>query len=150
MAGTYTNILCHIIFSTKNREASINAGFASELYAYAGGIIRDEKGKLLAAGGTENHLHLLSVLPASMSLSELMRKVKGNSSAWINKNRKVPGHFAWQTGYGAFSVSESAKKDVMHYIARQCEHHRHRSFEEEFVEFLEKHNVDYDPRLIWD
>ncbi len=150
MAGTYTNIICHIIFSTKNREESINAVFASELYAYMGGIIRDEKGKLLAADGTGNHLHLLAVLPASVSLSELMRRVKGNSSSWINKNRKVHGHFAWQAGYGAFSVSESAKKDVMHYIASQSEHHRHRSFEEEFVEFLEKHNVDYDPRYIWD
>ena len=150
MSGTFTNLLNHIVFSTKNRENRITDKFAEELYAYIGGIIRDEGGHLLAAGGTQNHLHLLVVMPTSIALSDLLRKIKGNSSSWINENNKMSRKFAWQAGYGAFSVSESSKGEVTRYISNQQEHHKKLTFKEEFLRFLDKNNIEYDKRYLWE
>jgi putative transposase len=150
MAGSFTNVLLHIVFSTKDRERTIPPEFAAELYAYLGGIARGEGGQLTAAGGTADHVHLLVLAPKERSLADLVRRLKGNSSHWVNEKGKLPTRFAWQRGYGAFSVSESAREQVAAYIADQAEHHRRRTFQEEFVAFLRKHNIRFDPRYIWD
>ena len=150
MARTYTNLMVHFIFSTKHREPTISSGLAGELYAYMGGIFRNHRSVLIAAGGMADHVHLLSVVSPVVAPSELIRMVKGDSSRWINDTRRVPGHFGWQRGYGGFSVSESQKMKVMDYIARQEEHHRKKTFQEEYVEFLVKHGIRYDERYLWD
>ncbi|MFA4943324.1 MAG: IS200/IS605 family transposase [Lentisphaeria bacterium] len=149
MANTFTNLLFHIIFSTKNREPVIAPEFRPELFAYIGGIIRAENGILLAAGGMFDHVHLLAKLPPAMAVAEMVRHIKGGSSTWINEEKRVIGHFAWQAGYGAFSVSESATANVKTYIENQQEHHKVCSFQEEFVAFLKKHGISYDERYIW-
>jgi REP element-mobilizing transposase RayT len=148
MATTFTNLLYHVIFSTKHREPMIAADWQDELYGYIGGIVRNRRGILLAAGGIPDHVHLLVKLPADLALSDLVRGVKAISSKW----RHDSGHpaFAWQTGYGGFSVSQSMTETVSTYIHRQPDHRRARSFQEEFVDFLRKHGVEYDDRYLWD
>jgi REP element-mobilizing transposase RayT len=148
MAHTYHHLLVHVIFSTKNREPLIHPDWAPDLYAYTGGIIRNRKGDLLAAGGIADHVHLLVKLPADLAVSDLVRDVKAISSKW----RHDAGHpgFGWQTGYGGFSVSRSMAGAVADYIARQPDHHRTRTFRDEFVDFLRKHEIEYDERYLWD
>jgi REP element-mobilizing transposase RayT len=150
MANTLTNLLYHVVFSTKQREPLIRDKWKSELYPYLGGIVRKERGTLLEAGGTADHVHLLLKLPASIAIADMLRLIKANSSKWINESEFSPGAFAWQAGYGAFSVSESQAPAVGRYIQNQVEHHRAQSFQEEFVALLERHGVAYDPRHLWD
>ena len=107
MANTFTNLLYHVIFSTKGREPLIRDTWRSQLFAYVGGVVRNERGILLQAGGTADHLYLLLKLPASVAVADMLRLIKANSSKWVNESAFSPGAFAWQTGYGAFSVSES-------------------------------------------
>lgn len=143
MAHTYTSNFIHCVFSTKNRNPLIPAALTAELYAYLGGIAKGEGFSLLAAGGTANHVHLLFVLPASYSLADAVQKLKGSSSRWI-------GHrFCWQEGYGAFSVSPSQVVAVKRYIYSQEEHHRKRSFEEEFAALLRHCGITYDDRYVF-
>lgn len=149
MANTYTNLVYHIVFSTKHREPLITNDLREELYKYIGGIFRAEGGALLKIGGTPDHVHLLVKLKAAHSVSEIMRKVKANSSKWINENKKTMGRFSWQTGYGAFSVSESRVGAVIDYINTQEDHHREKSFQEEFLQLLKKHGIEYDDRYLW-
>jgi len=149
MSGTFTNHLYHIIFSTKNRENLIKQDFKDELYAYIGGIFKGEKGLLICAGGTENHIHLLGLIHQSISVSEMIRHIKGNSSLWISKSEKSANNFAWQVGYGSFTVSESSKDKIISYINGQEEHHRKRTFKEEYLEFLHKHKIKYEEKYIW-
>jgi REP element-mobilizing transposase RayT len=150
MANTFTNLLYHVVFSTKQREPLIRDKWKSELYPYLGGIIRNERGTLLEAGGTADHVHLLLKLPASLAIADMLRLIKANSSKWINENEFSRGSFAWQTGYAAFSVSESQAPAVRRYILNQVEHHRGQSFQEEFVALLERHGIAYDPQRLWD
>ena len=112
-----------------------------------GGIARNNKCKALAVGGTENHVHILLSFPADLPLSKAMQRIKGASSRWMNERHTR--HFAWQEGYGAFTVGISQRADTIAYIQSQAEHHRKRSFEEEFIAFLKKHKVEYDPRYVW-
>lgn len=149
MAGTFSNILIHVVFSTKNREHLIDKTFEGELYSYIGGIVKNERGTLLSAGGVSDHVHLLLRVSPAISISEMLKKIKGNSSIWINKEKKTHCHFSWQQGYAAFAVSESNKDSVIAYIKRQKEHHRVTSFKEELLRFLKRHNVEYDERYIW-
>ena len=149
MSGTYVNLLYHIIFSTKHREPMILEAFKDELHAYLGGVLRDERGRLLCIGGTADHVHLLALISPATAVSEILRWLKGNSSTWINKARKLPSRFSWQEGYGAFTVSESVKPDVMDYISKQKIHHQKQNFQDEFRAFLRKHHVEYDERYIW-
>lgn len=148
MATTYTNLVYHIVFSTKHREPTIASVWQDELYGYVGGIARNRRGILLAAGGMPDHVHLLLKCPADTAVSALVRDIKAVSSKW----RHDAGHpaFGWQTGYGAFSVSQSAIESVTAYIGRQPEHHRTKTFEEEFVQFLQAHKIEYDDRYLWD
>ncbi len=148
MASTLTNLLYHIVFTTRKKQKLIIPALSVELYPYIGGIIREEKGKLLKIGGIINHVHILARFSASVSVSEMMRRIKGASSKWVNENSKSTSHFTWQRGYGAFSVSESSVENVISYIGNQEEHHRKSTFEEEFIQLLQKHEIPYDEKYI--
>jgi REP element-mobilizing transposase RayT len=143
MAHTYSSNFVHCVFSTKERRPLIPAARTTELHAYLGGIARGEGLSLIAAGGTANHIHLLFVLPASCSLAVAVQKLKGSSSRWMGQG------FAWQEGYGAFSVSPSQVSAVKGYIQNQEEHHRKRNFEEEFVILLRSCGIQYDERYVF-
>ena len=148
MSRTFTDLLTHIIFSTKNREPLIVPELKGELHAYLGGLTRELKGKAYGINGTSDHIHMLISLPANVSISEAMRFIKSNSSGWArNKWRKS---FAWQLGYGAFSVSKSNVPEVLKYIGNQESHHRKRTFKQELVALLDKHGVAYDERYLWE
>ncbi len=150
MSHTYTNLLTHVIFSTKNRVPSIQAEFKADLLAYIGGIVRELGGKALALNGTANHVHLLTSLPPSLAISDALRVIKANSSRWTRETRRLRRAVSWQVGYGAFSVSQSNVAGVMRYIQRQEEHHRRVSFQTELLAFLKKHRIDYDERYLWE
>ena len=140
MAHTYASNFIHCIFSTKERKPLIAVDREADLYAYIGGIARSEGFSLVAAGGTADHVHLLFILPATQSLAATVQKLKGSSSHWMGKG------FSWQEGYGAFSVSPSQVSVVKTYIQGQEQHHRKRSFEEEFAALLRNCGIEYDSR----
>jgi REP-associated tyrosine transposase len=148
MSRTFTNLLTHIIFSTKDSEPFIVPELEPELYAYLGGLARELKGKAYGINGTADHVHMMISLPPLVSISEALRFIKSNSSGWVHD--KWPRRsFAWQLGYGAFSVSKSNVPEVMKYLANQEAHHRKWTFKDEFIDFLAKHEIDYDERYIW-
>lgn len=146
MSHTYVSSLVHCVFSTKNRRNLIRREIQSDLWPFLGGIARKNGFKALIVWGTENHVHVLLSLPATMPLAKAMQLIKGASSRWMNETHLQ--NFSWQEGYGAFTVGISQQADTIAYIRSQAEHHRKRSFEEEFVAFLKKHHVDYDPRYV--
>ena len=148
MAQTYARLLFHVVFSTKHRAPLVADSWSHELYAYIGGIVRKRRGDLLAAGGIEDHVHLLIRGPASISVSDLVRDIKTNSSAW--RHELGDDAFGWQSGYGAFTVSPSLVDKVAAYIGNQKEHHRTQSFHDEFRSLLQKHGFDLDERYMWD
>jgi putative transposase len=148
MSHTSGNILLHFIFSTDVRRPLIKPEFRDHLFAYLGGIIREMNGTALIINGTADHVHLLVRLRPAQSAAEIARVVKANSSRWV-REKHCP-QFAWQTGYGVFSVSESSVDAVTKCIAGQQEHHKKRSFQEEYVAFLKKNHVNYDPKYVWD
>lgn len=150
MASTYTNLLYHIVFSTKERRRFITPALRDDLYSYIGGIIRGEKGIQLEIGGMPDHLHLLVKLPPTLSISDALRLIKANPSKWVREQRDQSRAFGWQTGYGAFSVSESQMPAVRLYIQRQEQHHRTTTFQEELVALLEKNRIEFDRRYLWD
>jgi REP element-mobilizing transposase RayT len=150
MGNTYANLLYHAVFSTKDREPLIDERWQDDLYAYMGGIVRGSRGTLLKSGGVADHVHLLLKLPASVAIADMLRLVKANSSNWVRDSKLVIGKFAWQAGYGAFTVSKSQVPDVERYIQNQAAHRRGRSFQEEFLALLERHGIEYDPRYLWD
>ena len=150
MAQTFTNLLTHVIFSTKERAPSIQAEWKPKLLAYMGGIIRELQGKAVAIDGTNDHVHLLLWMSPARSISETLRVLKTNSSRWVNRECGMRQTFAWQAGYGAFSVSHSNAPAVVKYIRGQEKHHQRVSFQEEFVELLRKNNIEYDERYIWE
>jgi putative transposase len=148
LSHTSGNILLHLIFSTQGRRPLIKAEFRPDLFAYLGGIIREVQGTALIVNGTADHVHMLVRIRPAHSAAEIARLVKANSSKWAHA--KWTSDFAWQTGYGVFSVSESSVAAVKKYIAGQEEHHKKHSFQEEFLAFLRKNHVEYDERYIWD
>jgi REP element-mobilizing transposase RayT len=147
VSHTYVSELVHCVFSTKNRRNLINPVIMPDLWAFIGGIARRNQFKALQVGGTGNHVHVLLSLSADMSLAKAMQLIKGVSSRWMNE--KHTKGFAWQQGYGAFSVGISQKDGTIAYIASHAEHHRKHTFEEEFLAFLKKNGVEYDPKYIW-
>jgi REP element-mobilizing transposase RayT len=149
MPHSYTHLLSHVIFSTKDRAPTLDADLRSRLYSYMGDIMREIGGSALNINGTPDHVHLLLLLPGTTSMADAMRVLKTNSSRWIHETYPNRRTFAWQTGYGAFSVSQSNAEEVRRYIDNQEEHHRKVTFEEEFVAFLKRHGVEYDERYIW-
>lgn len=145
MSHTYVSDLVHCVFSTKHRQNAIAPDKLADLWSYLGGIARKNGFKALAIGGTENHVHILLSLPATMPLAKAMQLLKGGSSKWMNDNG---GEFAWQEGYGAFTLGISQQANTVHYINTQAEHHQKRDFDAEFVAFLKKHGIDYDPKYV--
>jgi len=138
-----------VIFSTKKRRHLIKAEIQSELYAYLAGTLRNLDSPCLAIGGTSNHVHLLAALSKKAALSDLVGELKKSSSKWIKTRGPAYQHFAWQEGYGAFSIGRSQVQVLKRYIARQEEHHKTKSFEMELIETLKKYEVAYDERYIW-
>lgn len=137
------------MFSTKHREPLITPDLAPRLHGYLGGAVRGEGGLAIEIGGMTDHVHLLVKWRPDEAVSTLMRNMKGGSSRWVHETFPEHRAFAWQEGYGAFSVSESQVETVRAYIRNQAHHHRTRSFKEEFVVLLEAHGVAYDAGLIW-
>ena len=150
MANTYTSLHYHIIFSTKNREPWIRADIEERLWAYLGGIARENGLTPVAIGGVENHVHALVAIPPALGVSKAVQLLKGASSKWVKETLPGLAAFAWQDGYSAFTVSKSNLPEVTDYIRGQREHHRKRSFEEEYRAFLTRHGVDFDERYVWD
>jgi putative transposase len=138
MGHTYTSTLFHIVFSTKERQPAIAE--PAKLWTYMAGVARNLDYEAFAIGGTQNHVHLLVRLPSDVSVSQAVQKLKSNSSRWLRENGSW---FGWQEGYGAFSVSASNVDAVRHYIQNQAEHHRRRSFEDEFVALLDKSGIAF-------
>ena len=149
MASTLANLLYHVVFSTKNRRDSISDEIRDDLHRYMGGIIKGENGILLEIGGTPDHVHLVLKLKPVHTLSDMMRKLKGGSSKWMNENNKTRERFTWQDGYGAFSVSRSQLEHVRQYVKEQEEHHRTFSFRYEYIRLLELHGVEYNDDFLW-
>ena len=143
MGHTYVSALFHCVFSTKGRRALIPPAKQSDLWAYLGGIERNNGFKALAVGGTDNHVHVLVSLPPTMPLSKAVQLLKGGSSKWMNGS--CTDGFAWQDGYGGFSVGISQQVDTISYIQAQAEHHHKRRFENEFIAILKKHGINCDP-----
>jgi putative transposase len=150
MPGTYSQLLYHIVFSTKHRTPWINADCANKLYPFIGGTIRKEGGSLLERGGIADHIHLLIRWRPDESISNLLRVVKSRSSAWVHETYPQLSDFAWQEGYGAFSVSKSNEDAVKHYIATQEDHHKKFDFKSELLKLLHAHEIEYDDRYIFD
>jgi len=149
MGSTLTNLIYHVIFSTKDRELIISPEIRDEIHRYMGGIVKGEGGVLLQIGGMPDHIHMVIKLKPVYALSEIMQKVKGSSSKWINEQNRLMGRFAWQEGYGAFTVSESQIPAVIRYVRQQENHHRTLSFKDEFILILKRHRMEYDERYLW-
>jgi len=148
MAHTYCSSLFHCAFSTKERRKFITDGVQERLWAYLGGIARNHEMKPLAVGGAEDHVHILLSLPATKTIAQAMREIKQGSSRWMHETCGMTD-FAWQEGYGAFSFGSNQVEATIAYIAGQREHHRKRDFQSEFVAFLKKNGIEYDPRFVW-
>jgi len=150
MPGTYSQILLHVIFSTKHREPWMTPDIAERLYPYMGGIVRAEKGVLYGIGGVEDHVHMYLRWRPDGTVSDLMRTVKARSSLWVHQTFPKLGGFAWQEGYGVFSVSKSQEEAVKKYIARQTEHHKKKDFKSELLRLLRAHGIEFDEQYVFD
>jgi len=150
MAGTYSQILLHIVFSTKHRAPFITPDLAGRLYSYMGGIVRAEKGVLYDIGGAVDHVHMYLRWRTDGAVSDLLRTVKSRSSKWVHETFPDRDGFAWQEGYAVFSVSKSQEPAVKRYIAGQAEHHRREDFKSELLRLLEAHGVDFEERFVFD
>jgi len=150
MPQSLSKVVVHIIFSTKNREPWLDARVRPRMHAYLATICRDLGADFVNAGGVADHVHIVTTLPRTLSQAELIEQLKKTSSKWIKTLGTRHRGFAWQRGYGAFSVSPSQIDSVLQYINGQEEHHRTRTFQEEYRELLRKHGVIFDERYLWD
>ena len=148
MSDSYTNLLYHIVFSTKDRRPLITPNNEVRLYDYVGGLIRSFGGISLELNGTEDHLHLLAKLRSDRALSDILRDLKSNATGWMHDVFPTLENFSWQRGYGAFTVSQKNVEEVRRYIARQKEHHRKISFRDEFIQFLIANGIEFDERFV--
>lgn len=148
MGHTYCSSLYHCVFSTKDRRKLIASKLQPDLWAYMGGIAREHEMKALIIGGTDDHVHLLLSLPSTKPIAKAMQEIKSSSSKWMREQCRVKD-FAWQEGYGAFSISQSLISVILQYIANQQEHHKKHDYQEEFLAILKKHQIEYDPRYVW-
>ena len=147
MPSTHLSLHYHVVFSTKERRRMIAEPWREELHAYMGGIVRDIGAIPQSIGGTGDHVHILLGLKPTHALAEAVRQIKRGSSEWVHKHGVA--QFAWQDGYGAFTVSASQKDKVHQYIADQVEHHRKKTFEEEYVDLLRLCGVEFDEKYLW-
>ncbi|MDB5309487.1 MAG: Transposase like protein [Gemmataceae bacterium] len=150
MPQSFTCLHYHLVFSTRHREPTITPDLRPRLWEYLGGIVRGEGGISLAVGGTADHVHLLATLRQQPALADFVRQLKAGSSGWVHDTFPAAGGFWWQTGYGAFTVSHSVIDTVKAYIANQDEHHRTRTFQDEFRALLTRHGLGFDENYLWD
>jgi len=150
MPQSLFKMLAHIVFSTKNRADLIAPEIEEDLFGYMHGIVENNKAKLIIAGGTTNHVHLLVSLPKKFDVPELIGDIKRDSSSWIKQQDTSFRNFYWQKGYGAFSIGQSQVPMVVNYIKRQKEHHAKQDFKDEFRALLKKYEIEYDERYVWD
>jgi putative transposase len=145
MSHTYSSTRIHVIFSTKERQKRLREELQPKLWAYIAGIAKNHGFEAIKIGGAEDHCHALILLPPPLPLSKAVQTLKGCSSKWLTDTGVAGNNFAWQEGYGAFSVTSSQTDEVVEYIKNQPEHHKKRNYEEEFLEFLRRFGIDYDP-----
>ena len=150
MANTYSQINIHCVFAVKSRENIITNHFRDELQRYMSGILKNDGVFPLAVGGWKDHVHVFFELKPDLKISDLMRMLKATSSKWINENKFVLGKFQWQEGYGAFSYSRSQRDNVINYIMKQEEHHKGRTFREEYLDLLKKFKVEYKEEYVFE
>lgn len=150
MANTYSQIYIQIVFAVKGRQNLISRTWKDELFKYITGIVTNEGQKLIAINGMPDHVHILIGLKPNKALSDLVRDIKANSSRFINEKAWINGKFEWQTGFGAFTYSHSQLTNVFNYIQNQEEHHKSKTFKEEYVEFLKLYNVDFKNEYLFD
>ena len=150
MSQSLASLHVHLVFSTKNRAAFLRQTVRPELHAYMGSILQKLECSPVLINSTEDHIHLLFALARTVPLARVVEDVKKYSSKWLKTKGPEFSEFSWQTGYGAFAVSSSNLAEVKAYIANQNEHHRVKSFQEEYRAFLERHGVAYDERYVWD
>lgn len=150
MANTYTQLYIHVVFAVKNRQSLIHKEWKDELYKYICGTATGVKQKIYAINGVANHVHILLSISPSVALSDIIRDLKSNSSKWINGKSFVRGKFEWQEGFGAFSVSQSQLDVVIHYINNQEEHHRLKTFREEYHSLLVSYNIGFEEHYLFE
>jgi putative transposase len=149
MPHSYVQCHLHCVFSTKGRRNLIPADVQPRLWAYIGGIARENAMTAVAIGGTADHAHALVAIPATITIAKAVQLIKGGSSSWLHDNFPTMREVAWQEGYAAFSLSASRLDEAIQYIQQQAEHHRTLSFEDELGRFLERHGVEYDPQYMF-
>jgi putative transposase len=149
MANTYTSLHYHVIFSTKNREPWIAQDIEKRIWRFMGGIARKHQMTALQVGGVEDHVHALVTAPPTIAPFQIAQLLKGISSKWIHEEFASLENFGWQDGYGAFTVSKSNIPEVIKYIQNQHEHHRKKTFQEEYLQFLKANGIEYDERYLW-
>ena len=150
MAGTYSRIHIQVVFAVKGRDNLLLKPWREEVFKYMAGIINEKGQKSIIVNGVTDHVHVFVGLKPSVALADLVREVKNNSSNFINKKRFVQGRFSWQEGYGAFSYSYSQLDTVYKYILHQEEHHREKTFKEEYLEFLRKFEIEHDEKYLFE
>lgn len=150
MPNTYTQIYIHIVFSVKERRNLIHKDWKDELYKYIYGIINKKEQKVYAIGGADDHIHILMSIKPCVAISDLVRDIKANSSKWINDRRFTLGRFEWQEGFGAFSYGKSQLDNVIEYINNQEQHHEKRSFKQEYIKLLQRFNIEYDEKYLYE
>ncbi len=150
MANTYSNLFYHIVFSTKGRKDLISPEIEARIWAYIGGIARNHEVVAIKIGGIENHIHVLIMARPKIAPSQIVQWLKGESSKWLHDTFPELRDFAWQDGFGVFSVSKSNVPNVVEYIKTQREHHKMQTFEDEYVSMLRLHGIDYDDRYLFD
>ncbi len=149
MPQSYVSLNYHLVFSTKDRLRLLTPELRPRIYDYLGGILHNQGGALLLAGGTDDHVHLLAAISKERSIAESLRTLKSNSSGWAKEKLAGMSQFAWQVGYAAFTIGRTEIAAVTRYIERQEEHHRTLSFQEELVDLLRRYGVEYDERYLW-
>ncbi|MBK8611156.1 MAG: IS200/IS605 family transposase [Chitinophagaceae bacterium] len=149
MANTYSQLYIQIVFAVKGRQSFIKENFREELQKYMSGIISEKKQKLYAIYCMPDHTHILVSIQPDLAISDLVRDIKSNSSSFV-KAKGFAEEFSWQTGFGAFSYAKSQSKNVVDYILNQPEHHKRRSFKDEYIDFLEKFGIGYDEKYLFE
>lgn len=147
--GSFTRLTYHIVFATKYRRRSIRKDLRERLYEYIGGTIRGKKGQLIEIGGVEDHIHILAGLSATIAVSEVVRDVKASSSKWMTDEGRQTD-FEWQKGYGGFTVSYDRVDSICKYIQKQEEHHKTRTFQDEYIDFLQRHGIEFRPEYLFE
>jgi len=150
MANTYTQIYLHVVFSVKGRQNLIQQNWKDELHKYICGIVNAKEQKVYAIGGPADHIHILVSIKPNIAISDLVRDIKANSSKWVNEKSFVKGKFQWQEGFGAFSYSQSQLDSVIAYINKQEQHHLKKTFRDEYLELLQKFDIEYDEKYLFE